>query len=529
MNIDIFNINDLFFNDICYAYSESNNDIILEDRIKDIYQNYSLCNKGCTYNGIDLLKKIISCNCKVKSNISEKETTLNIKKFDEINIDSNFGLIKCYKKVFSLKDKFNNYGFWIFSVLSMIQFSLISIILYKGINPIKEFIINEMKIYGYIEMPKLNKNDVLNMNRKNNKKTNMNKNVNSPPKNNNLKIKGNSSIRNIKQPENELIKINESINNTKIKKKKMKKLKPKILKNSKKINLFPTQINEKESTMKEFNDRNISDNNEIKNKYNYNLININLKEAKEYIPKSSSVFLNNYTFEEAIKYDMRSICVIFYIFLLSKQVLCHTFLYRSFLESFILRLCLLAFIISSDLALNAFFYLDDKISKKYKYMKNLFLFTFNNNITIVLLSTFIGFIFMTLFTNLSNLTNDVRDIFKKEEEKMKKIKKFKINENTKKEIFNQIEIILKRHRIKIIILFTIEILLMLFFWYYVTAFCHVFSSTQISWILDSLLSMLSRLIIELLLSLGFAKLYQISIESNAHCIYKFVLFFYSFG
>ena len=34
--IDIFNIDDSFFNDICHPYSDSNNDIVLEDRIKDI-------------------------------------------------------------------------------------------------------------------------------------------------------------------------------------------------------------------------------------------------------------------------------------------------------------------------------------------------------------------------------------------------------------------------------------------------------------------------------------------------------------
>ena len=48
--IDIFNINDLFFNDICHPYldSETNNDVVLKDRIKYIYQNYTLCNEGCS-------------------------------------------------------------------------------------------------------------------------------------------------------------------------------------------------------------------------------------------------------------------------------------------------------------------------------------------------------------------------------------------------------------------------------------------------------------------------------------------------
>ena len=31
--IDVFNINDSFFNDICQGFSQSNNDITLEDRI----------------------------------------------------------------------------------------------------------------------------------------------------------------------------------------------------------------------------------------------------------------------------------------------------------------------------------------------------------------------------------------------------------------------------------------------------------------------------------------------------------------
>ena len=45
-DIDVFNISDEFFNDICYSYSENGNDLILEDRIKDIYQDFTLCEEG---------------------------------------------------------------------------------------------------------------------------------------------------------------------------------------------------------------------------------------------------------------------------------------------------------------------------------------------------------------------------------------------------------------------------------------------------------------------------------------------------
>ena len=136
--------------------------------------------------------------------------------------------------------------------------------------------------------------------------------------------------------------------------------------------------------------------------------------------------------------------------------------------------------------------------------------------------------FLTLFTNLSNSTNKIRDLFMKEEIKIKKNKKYILTDKKRKTILNEINNILKRHKIKVIILLIIEVIFILFFWYYVTAFCHVYAKTQTSWLLNSFLSILSRLIIEILYSLGFAKLYLLSIESNIHCLYKIVMFFYSF-
>ena len=69
---------------------------------------------------------------------------------------------------------------------------------------------------------------------------------------------------------------------------------------------------------------------------------------------------------------------------------------------------------------------------------------------------------------------------------------------------------------------------MIFFWYYVVIFCQVFSGTQTSWLIDSVLSILSRLIIDILFCLLFSKLYRIGVSSNFTCIYKAALYFYGF-
>ena len=510
LGVDILNINDSFFNYICQSYSNSNNDITLKDRIKDIYQNYSLCNDECVYKGINLELMTISCNCHVKENLDINETSLTSKKFDEIKVDSNFGIIKCYNLVFSFKGKLNNYGFWIFLFLVVCYIPLLILYFSKGIKPITEYIFKEMEKHGYLN----NKKEEIIHNRKN---------IHFPPK----KVIKISKNKNKNYANSK--KVKKGIISKNVLKQSHKEIDNKIFISSqeesdfkvKNINSILTQVKEKEE----------KGNNEIdKNIIGFNLININLNNIhKEYIPENSHHILNNYTFEEAIKYDMRSICAIFYIFLLSKEPICHAFLYKSPFELFPLRICFLIFIVSSDLALNAFFYLDDKISKKYKSAQNLFLFAFSSNITIILLSTLIGFLFMTLFTNLSNSTIAIRDIFRKEEKNLKKNKHYIVTEERKKEIISEIKKILNKHKIKIIILIILEIIFILFFWYYVTAFCHVFSCTQTSWLFDSFLSILSRLVIILLSSLLFAKLYRIAVESNVHCLYKIALFFYSFG
>ena len=327
-------------------------------------------------------------------------------------------------------------------------------------------------------------------------------------------------------------------NKNKNENKKSKKNKGLILSNNtKKENLFKTKkgkeniLNLPTQEISSNHKNKKSNKKENSNNYiNLNLISINLNNLNEdkFSSSTTNYILNSYTFDEAIKKDKRQLLQIIYIYLLAKQAVFHAFLYKSPLELFPLRLSLLLFIFSSDLALNAFFYFDDKISEKYRNSKNIFVFALTKNITIILLSTFIGFIFLTLFTKLSNSTNDIRDVFRKEEEKLKKNKKYIVTDKRKKEIQQKIKEIIKNYNIKIIILTIIETILLFLFWYYVTAFCHVYSSTQTSWLLDSILSILFRVIIDFILCLFFGKMYRIAIDSNIYCIYKVSLFFYCF-
>ena len=149
--IDIFNRNDSFFNDLCYPFSVSNSDVILQDRLLDIYQNFSLCDDGCEYDEIDMENMSVTCSCKVKTEINTEISELKLGKIVQTTFqDSNLGVIRCYNLVFSLKNKLHNYGFFI-----SLFFFIIHIICYiyyfiKGIKSIVIFVFKEMEKNNYI-------------------------------------------------------------------------------------------------------------------------------------------------------------------------------------------------------------------------------------------------------------------------------------------------------------------------------------------------------------------------------------------
>ena len=531
LGVDILNINDDFFTNLCYAFSSSNNDMILEDRIKYIFQNYSLCEEGCSYNSLNIEQRSISCDCKIQGNISRVTNPLVFDSGKEPSfLDSNIGVSKCYNLVFSLNNKSNNIGFIIFSILVIIYIIFILIQIKKGIKPVYDYLYKEMIKHGYLneDDPKFFENKKLQEN----------------------KIEINYGTKIIKFPG--IINNNNSSHINKKKKVKIKikrKIKKKVLAKSIQIKELNTSIYEKENKIKDNeNNKNskgfqsfekiklentkklLVENDSDEEDKNFGIIKINIKlNIKKYIPKDSNQSLLNYTFDEAIRYDKRNIFRILYIYLLSKQIIFRTFLQKSPLELYQLRFTLLIFMLSCDLALNALFYFNDNISKKYHNASNLFLFTFNNNITIIIYSTLISYFLLTLLSKLSNSTNSIRNIFRKEEAKIKKNKHYIYDDKTKKNIFHEVENVLKYFKIKIIILVIIETIMILFFWYFVTAFCHVYSSTQTSWLLDSFLSILSRFMCELIFAFLFAKLYLISVGSNIETFYKIILCIYNFS
>ena len=534
--IDILNIEDNFFNNLCYPYAENKTDIILKDRIENIYQNFSKCDTGCKYKNSDLEKKLITCVCQIKTEINTEIQSLNfafaVKKTFK---DSNFYVIKCYDLVFNLENLKSNIGFLFFSVLTITQIPLLIYYFINGIKSIKEYVTEEMKINNYneerINNPPLKKfsNRLQKFKSAVIKQFNYDNPSNLIYENNNNEKS--SSISKL-QPTNKLIKT---------KKKKLKKTINKVnfKKDSHEIcskNSFNKNHSSKIIILNQNNnDKNKKKDDNIKRQYNFKdyciIIKMdanNPKKKKE--PYESKYILDNYEYGEALKYEKRTFWRIMYIFLLYKENILNTFVFKSPFLLKTLRVCLFNFYIASIFALNAFFYFNKKISDRYKYEGEISIFySLINNIVIVVFSSLISYVLVIIFKNLIDAKRVVRNVFRIEENKMKNNKKYSPNNITKDEISLKLKKIFQKLKIKILIFILIEFLMVIFFWYFATAFCAVYFETQYSWLYDSFTSLLMSIIFKVLLCFTLSSIYITSLRNHLDCVYKIIMFIYKFG
>ena len=259
----------------------------------------------------------------------------------------------------------------------------------------------------------------------------------------------------------------------------------------------------------------------------YNLIQINANNSLKNKPPNSKFILDNYTYEEAIKYETRDFWRIYFICLLSKENILNTFFFKSPLESQSIRISIFIFDFSCDLALNTLFYFNDKISDKFYYEgDSLYLYLLVNNITIYIFTALITYFIIKPLNYLTNSSDKIELLFREEEQKMRKNKNYKVNTRRKKYIFNNILKVFKCMKIKIVCYIFIVFLIMLFFIYYITAFCEVYRDTQKSLLYDSFISFLLSIPFELLITFIISILYIVAIKLRIKFLYNIVLISY---
>ena len=117
---DVFDSKSPFYHDICTPFTNENGqDVLIDDRQADYYNNIKLCEKGCTFVNYNATTNYYTCNCPVKDSIDQQsdaseEVSKKIpESFYKKHKYSNIEVFKCSSQVFSSKGQKKNFGSYV--------------------------------------------------------------------------------------------------------------------------------------------------------------------------------------------------------------------------------------------------------------------------------------------------------------------------------------------------------------------------------------------------------------------------------
>ena len=313
---DIFDIDGDFYKDICTPYkNENGTDVLLTDRMNDIYDNSYSCPSNCKYSSHSNITDYLTCECAIENkNISVKDiSNLVINSFKNVFKTLNYKFVKCYKLVFHVNVITKNYG----SIICIILFCLyiVYFILYiiKGRKVLEKDVDDHLK-----KLKKRIKKDDDNLSF--NKEKNPNE---SNKKLNNTNIEQNPKRKNI---------------TTLLRHNKRKK----VIKGKK-------------------DNKNEKDNDIDKNETFPNPIVKKRKRRKKY----TDYELNNLKYEDAIDNDKRSFFQIYLAKLKKEHVIMFTFFAKKDFNLIYVKIAKFILEINTNLAMNALFFFDESMHKIY--------------------------------------------------------------------------------------------------------------------------------------------------------------------
>jgi hypothetical protein len=454
---DLNNPNDTFYNDICCPFTtEYKTDILLYDRKMNYYKNTTFCEEGCTYKQYDYTQAKVKCECIIKTNFDkdidniEFYSNLVLNTFFKIDHFSNIKVLKCYKLVFSKLGQEKNYGSCIFLFILAV-YIILMIFFYL------HFKSEVLRIFNTIIEKKYKKSVSAPIKKKFNRKA---------QKHGSCMISKNkiSELVRGKIESNDNLKINKKHKTSRFDKMhfKIKKERKNSINNSSKeifnskskSNTFSVsdkilKFNNKMSTLK-----NDITNHKSKNKNK-------IKKINSLLYKFSSEELNSLKYEDAIEFDKRTYFEYYMSLIRQKQLIIFSFFNKNDYNLFSIKLSLFLFSFSLYFTINALLFNDETMHKIYVNQGLLqYYFYLLHIVYITFISAFITLILKTLA--LSN-------------KDMLKIKRIKSKKNA---LMESVKLI-KTLNIRFNIYYIISFVLLIFFWYFISAFCAVYKNTQI--------------------------------------------------
>ena len=213
--------------------------------------------------------------------------------------------------------------------------------------------------------------------------------------------------------------------------------------------------------------------------------------------------LNDLSYDMAILYDTRSFCALYGNYLKYKQPILNAFIVETDTTLKSVKIAMLFLSIAMSFSFNALFFTESIQNKNYETNGNI---SFLVTLPKVILSCVASVIISTILSIVSSFDSKIKSI--KEE-------------TNKEEIKQKVPSFLSSIKCKLTIFFVIMSILMIFFWYFVTAFCSVYPKYQNIWLKDSLKSLGLTMFFPFLYALGVTIFRYIGIKKKSSCSFCF--------
>ena len=221
------------------------------------------------------------------------------------------------------------------------------------------------------------------------------------------------------------------------------------------------------------------------------------------VKKYTNEELNGLAYDEAIENDKRSFGVLYLEFLKHKQPVLNAFILKTEISLNSIKIAMLYLSIAMSFCFNAIFYTEDLQTKNYESNGKL---SFLSTLPKVLISCVGSVIISTILTLISSYHS-----------KLEKLKKDKSISNIGHTMLSFLTIT----KCKLIIYFIVIFILMIFFWYFVTAFCAVYPKYQTLWLIDSLKSLCLSMVFPFFFAMVIVLFRYIGLKKKKSCCYCF--------
>ena len=493
---DIFDPNDDFYNNFCTPfYTKDGKDVAMVDRRASFFNNFTFCSEGCEYSKMNFKTAMVECKCDTSALSVANNTQIKENKptadFKTMKVSyNNLIVIRCYNLVFNWPYMKQNIGDWIMLAYIVFQIPGILNFIIVGLRPVYAYLnrFSTQKTLGndveVLANPPKHRHHPHQTTGDNESVVDEEDLQDTTTKNRNHQMEEESTTK--KLP---LYDVDGNRNNYLYGSKQ-------VVERRREVNVAKKPHRRTVKLEGDYLEKSDSDGCEVEEE----------EEEVEEINEFENNELDDMIYEDAVQYDKRQFTKVFSRNILQKMFFTGPFMSIHAIEPFFVRLLTFFLLLALYYTLNALFFSEAYITNTFASEENNKVkFFIKHELPMCILAAFIG----TIVTALIMVFAFSRRRF------MTVIEEEKDHEN----FLKRTRKVMRCLKIRLVIFVVLDVILMLVFWYYVSAFGAVYQKSQIPLLIGMVITVVFVLIFQIIYALIVTLMRYIGLKCKCLCLY----------